>query len=105
MGLGETEPIDLTLDDDEDSLPPSKRARTDESSDSDVEVVPEPQAAPCSSPAAPQEQLLGDNEDIIVTKHTGQVTACQCSHLLLAAKNAESIFKAYARFICTSYRA
>ena len=80
MALGETEPVDLTLDDDEESLPPSKRAKMDKSSDSDVEVVCEPRAAPCSSSAAPQEHLLGDNEDIIVTKHTGQVTACQCSH-------------------------
>ena len=82
MALGEIEPIDLTLDDDEDSLPPTKRARTDESGDSDVELVSEPQAAPCSSSAAPQEDHLGDNEDLIVTKHTGQVTSCKSSHLI-----------------------
>ena len=67
MALGETEPIDLTLDDDEDSLPPSKRAKTDESSDSDVGVVPEPQAASCVPSAAPQTQTLGNSEDLIVT--------------------------------------
>ena len=82
MALGETEPIDLTLDDDEDPQPPAKRARTDESGDSDIELVSEPQAAPCSSSAAPQEDHLGQDEDLIVTKHTGQVTACRSSHLL-----------------------
>ena len=76
MALDEMDPADLTLDDDEDSLPPAKRARTDEGGDSDVELVLEPQAAPCSPSATPQEHHLGDNEDFIVTKHTGQVKAC-----------------------------
>ena len=82
MALGEIEPIDLTLDDDDDSLPPAKWARTDDNGDSDVELVPEPHTAPCSSSAAPQEHHLGDNEDLIVTKNTGQVNACQRSPLL-----------------------
>ena len=67
MALGETEPINLTLDDSKGPLPPAKRAKKDGNGDSDVELVIEPQAAPCSPSAAPHAQTLGNCEDLIVT--------------------------------------
>lgn len=68
------EAIDLTLDDDEVDVHVDKRARTADSSDSDVELVDESTEPDPRSPSqASEEQQLGDDEDLVITKQTGQV--------------------------------
>ena len=67
------EPIDLTLDDDVEMYRRPKRARRNDGDDSDVEVVDEPVLAPVSASQAAEEPQLDQDEDILITKHTGQV--------------------------------
>lgn len=67
------EPIDLTLDDDVEIFRQPKRARRNDSDDSDVEVVDEPLLAPVSASQAAEEPQLVQDEEILITKHTGQV--------------------------------
>ena len=64
------EAIDLTQDDDDVYISPAKRARP--SDDSDVEVV-EPGPSQATSEEVPEERLLGDGEDLVVKRQTGQV--------------------------------
>ena len=65
------EAIYLTHDDDELYIPSTKRARICD--DSDVELVEVPGTSQGTSEEASEERQLGDGEDFVVTKQTGQV--------------------------------
>lgn len=66
------DPIDLTLDDDVEVYRQPKRARTNNGNDSDVNMVDD--SLPTAGSAYP-EPMLGENEDLMITKQTGQVRA------------------------------
>ena len=73
IGLAGMETIDLTGDDESMHAPLAKRARM--CVDSDVELVERPSLSRTTSKESTEERPLRRDEDILITRHTGQVRA------------------------------
>ena len=56
----------------------SKRAKTYDGPDSDVEIIEAPIRKPCTVSRAAEKYELGAEEDFVITNETGQVRVCWC---------------------------